>query len=50
MEIVLTPRDEAWFVEVASEVYEAIEKRSFPPNPSWMCLRCEYRRACRRAA
>ncbi|MBI4438198.1 PD-(D/E)XK nuclease family protein [Candidatus Uhrbacteria bacterium] len=46
-ETMLTDREEAWFVEVAVEVYDAITRGAFPPNPSWMCPRCEYRGACR---
>lgn len=43
----LTDRDEAWFVEIAAEVLDAIARGAFFPNPSWMCSRCEHRRACR---
>lgn len=46
-ELTLTRRDEAWFAEVAAEVFEAITMGVFPPIPSWMCPRCEYRGACR---
>lgn len=47
LDISMAIRDEAWFVEVAAEVYQAIRAGTFPPIPSWMCTRCEYRRACR---
>lgn len=43
----VSDRDMAWFCEVAVEVYDAIALGAFPPNPSWMCPRCEYRRACK---
>lgn len=49
-EVTLTDHDEDWFVEIACEVYDAIERGAFPPNPSWMCGRCEYAAACKRAA
>lgn len=49
-ETTLTQRDEAWFAEVAAGVHDAIERGAFPPNPSWMCPRCEFRGACRSAA
>ena len=29
------------------EVHDAIPRGAFPPNPSWMCPRCEFRGACR---
>jgi len=48
-ETMLSDREEAWFAEVAAEVYDAITRGAFPPNPSWMCPRCEYRGACRGA-
>lgn len=46
-DLVVTAAQEAWFCEVASEVFRAISADVFFPNPSWMCGRCEYRRACR---
>lgn len=46
-EVIVSERDEAWFVEVAVEVWHAINGGAFPPSPSWMCQRCEYRKACR---
>lgn len=46
-EVRVSDRDEAWFVEVAGEVRAAILAGAFPPSPSWMCPRCEHRRACR---
>lgn len=45
----VSDRDEAWFVEVAVEVFDAICLGAFPPNPGWMCPRCEFRRACKGA-
>lgn len=48
-ELWIGDREEAWFVEVAVEVFDAISLGAFPPNPSWMCPRCEYRGACRGA-
>ena len=47
-ELVVSEQEENWFVEVAVEVYAAITAGAFPPSPSWMCGRCEYRRACGR--
>ncbi len=47
VEISVSDRDEAWFCEVAVEVYDAIVRGAFPPSPSWMCPKCEYRGACR---
>lgn len=49
-ELTLSDRDEAWFVEIAGEVLDSITRGAFFPNPSWMCPRCEYRRACRSQA
>lgn len=46
-DLTLTDREEAWFLEVASETFDAIQRGAFFPNPGWMCARCEYRRACR---
>ena len=46
-EVTLSDGDEAWFVEVAGEVWAAISAGAFHPSPSWMCQRCEHRRACR---
>ena len=46
-EVIVSERDEAWFVEVACEVWSAVQAGVFPPSPSWMCLRCEHRKACR---
>lgn len=46
-EIRVSDRDEAWFVEVAGEVWSAVQAGAFPPNPGWMCARCEHRKACR---
>lgn len=46
-ELTVAAVQEAWFCEVASEVYEAIAAGAFFPSPSWMCGRCEYRGACR---
>lgn len=46
-ELTLTDREEAWFVEVSVETFDAIQRGAFFPNPGWMCGRCEYRRACR---
>lgn len=46
-ELTLSDREEAWFVEVAVEVFDAITRGAFPPSPSWQCARCEYRGACR---
>ena len=46
-EVRIADREVAWFVEVAGEVWAAISAGAFPPNPSWMCQRCEHRRACR---
>ena len=43
----VTERDERWFLEIASEVLDAILAGAFFPNPSWMCRRCEYRSTCR---
>ena len=43
----VTGRDEAWFLEVASEVLHGIEVGAFFPCPSWQCPRCEYRKTCR---
>lgn len=48
-ELTIGDREEAWFVEVAVEVFDAIARGAFPPSPSWMCPRCEYRQACRGA-
>lgn len=45
----ITRGDQAWFLEVASEVFSAVRKEAFPPNPSWACGRCEYRQVCRAA-
>lgn len=46
-EVIVSDREEAWFVEVAGEVLQAIATGAFPPSPSWMCQRCEHRKACR---
>ncbi len=40
-------RDEAWFLEVAAEVFASLRRGAFHPTPSFLCGRCEYRRACR---
>lgn len=47
-ELTLGDRDEAWFVEVASEVHAAANNNAFFPSPSFRCTTCEYRRRCRR--
>jgi len=47
IDALVTDRNEAWFLEVAGEVLHGIAAGAFFPNPSWMCTRCEYRRACR---
>jgi len=40
-------RDEAWFLEVAAEVFASLRRGAFHPSPSYICPRCEFRRACR---
>ncbi len=45
-ELMLSDRDEAWMLEVFSEVHDAVRRGAFPPNKSWMCPSCEYRDAC----
>lgn len=43
--------DEDWFAEVAVAAYRSVSSGvAFHPNPSWMCGRCEFWGACRRAA
>ncbi len=42
-----TLEDDAFFVRLTLEVAEAIDRRAFPPNPSFMCGDCEYAKACR---
>ena len=47
---VVAPRtraDDAFFVQLALEVADAIDQGCFPANPSFMCPDCEYARACR---
>jgi CRISPR/Cas system-associated exonuclease Cas4 (RecB family) len=39
--------DDAFFVQLALEVADAIDQRCFPANPSFMCGDCEYAKACR---
>jgi CRISPR/Cas system-associated exonuclease Cas4 (RecB family) len=43
-----TREDDAFFVQLALEVADAIDQRAFPANPSFMCGDCEYAKACRR--
>jgi len=43
----ISDEQEAWFLEVAISALGSIESGAFHPTPSWMCPRCEYRRACR---
>ena len=43
-----TLEDDAFFVQLALEVADAIDARAFPANPSFMCGDCEYARACRK--
>jgi CRISPR/Cas system-associated exonuclease Cas4 (RecB family) len=42
-----TRTDDAFFVQLALEVADAIDQGCFPANPSFMCDGCEYARACR---
>jgi putative RecB family exonuclease len=49
-EMTVSARDVAWTLEVLGEARIAMAAGAFPPNPSWMCGRCEYRKACRSAA
>lgn len=42
-----TREDDAFFVQLALEVANAIDRRAFPANPSFMCGDCEYAKACR---
>ena len=46
-EVEKTEAEEAWFLEVAVEALDGIERGAFHPIPGWMCPRCEFRRACR---
>ncbi len=39
--------DDAFFVQLAVEVADAIDSGAHPANPSFMCGDCEYGRACR---
>lgn len=43
-----TLEDDAFFVQLALEVADAIDQRAFPANPSFMCGDCEYAKACRK--
>lgn len=43
-----THEDDAFFVQLALEVGDAIDQRAFPANPSFMCGDCEYAKACRK--
>lgn len=42
-----TKDDDAFFVQLALEVADAIDQGCFPANPNFMCPDCEYARACR---
>lgn len=42
-----TREDDAFFVQLALEVADAIDQRAFPANPSFLCGDCEYAKACR---
>ncbi|MBT3224573.1 MAG: hypothetical protein HN348_36360, partial [Proteobacteria bacterium] len=46
-ELTLNDSDEAWFIEVASEVFHAANNNTFFPCPGWQRSGCEYRRVCR---
>ena len=45
--LTVSDAEEAWFLEVASEVFHATRASVFPPNPGWQCDGCEFRQACR---
>jgi len=46
-ELTRTRAEQQWFVQLAFEVYQGIQSGVFFPNPSWVCIRCEFKTACR---
>ena len=50
VQVAVAPRtrtDDAFFVQLALEVADAIDQGCFPANPSFMCGDCEFAKACR---
>lgn len=45
-EVTRSRAEQQWFVQLAFEVYRAIQSGVFFPNPSWVCFRCEFKAAC----
>lgn len=50
VELTVPDQEEAWLVEVVVEAHRSMTSGAFHPNPGYLCTRCEYRSACRRAA
>lgn len=45
-ELTRSRAEQQWFVQLAFEVFRGIQRGVFFPNPSWVCLRCEFKAAC----